>query len=316
MVNKLFPFFLLVALSLATIQPIHGDDQEELHVLFLMPFTNDYPVSTMITEGVKDELSQYSSQVEFSYEFMDLGKHPKDQAYLESLAIFLESRYDGHKPDIIYSMNAALPFMTQYLENLFPDVPTFVTADAGTGNLENLPDQIVIVSEKDQLRLRENIDLMLRLRPEVQNIYFIVGCSKNGQIVNEQLRKLEADYQGLEFIYVDTLTYLEMLELVGAAAPEDFIYYIQFFYDVTGKAYIPVQVLEAVKTEARAPILVAGSQFVAEATIGGYVYDFELMGHSVGATSLEAIESGEKPISPVYTYSNHYVFQWPELVRI
>ncbi|MGO0061328.1 ATP-binding protein [Brevibacillus fluminis] len=287
----------------------------EKHVLFLMPFTPDYPAHGQFEEGVKTILQKTPNvSISYSYEYLDYARHSNDAGFIESTASYLRTKYKNHQPDFIVTEFNMFALLKKYGQEIFPDVPVIMSWNEGPLPGSILPKYFFIRQLSEPAK---HIELILQTRPQTRKILMVIGDSADERQIVSRIKGLEHHYVGkVEFVYTNKLTYAQMLDAVGNAGDDTAILYFHWFTDVTGSVFIPADVIREIVQKAKVPVYGTAVQLLGSGIIGGYLRDFTISGQAAanvisGLLDGSGASNGMKRV--LNAESNIYAFDWRQL---
>ena len=288
----------------------------EKHVLFLEPFTADYPSGLLYEQGVKNTLAEKSDyKFSYSYEYLDLARYPNDEDYLQNTAQYFRLKYQKQQPDFIATTVNVYSQLTKYGNDLFPNVPIIMDWNEDNVPLVPMPSNYVVLPRS--IDVDKNIQLILKTSPLTKKIYIVIGDSTGERKIVKRLLEVQNRYAGqVEFDLLNKLPYPQMLDQIRSAGDNAAILFVQWFADVDGNSFVPAQVIQTICHEAKVPIYATDIQNLGSGAIGGFVYDFEITGETAGHAVLDIL-AGKKPSdNPVISApSRTYAFDWRQLQR-
>ncbi|GAK21984.1 response regulator [Vibrio sp. JCM 19052] len=103
------------------------------------------------------------------------------------MANYLQLKYQNYKFDgIIISDDAALEFSKRYLPNDERSVPLVAVGINNTqATLDSLSTSGSILYEQD--KVTENIKLIIKLRPQIKNLYYLADRSMTSELVHARV---------------------------------------------------------------------------------------------------------------------------------
>lgn len=291
-----------------------ADTKPEKHVLIVNPFTQDYPGSQLYIKGIKSALEKKSDfKFSYSYEYADLGRHSNDEEYLENLSEYLKAKYSNDQPDFIITAITLYSFFSKHGDDIFPNVPVIVDWDKEEIPTTPIPTNYTIISQLPGVD--ENIQVILRTKPSTQKIYMVVGNSINERNISKSILDVESKYSNqVEFELLNNLSYADMIKTIKGADDNSVILYFQWYSDINGKGFIPVEVVKTICQEAKVPVYGASAQYLGSGVIGGYVGSQELVGQTAGDIVLDMLnEKKALGNQVVRAKSRVYTFDWKKL---
>ena len=186
---------------------------------------------------------------------------------------YLRGLFADHPPDLIVTMvSPAARFILRHRRDLFPSTPVIYAAlDARAIKDATLTanDTMVAVST-DQ---RAVIETILRTLPGTTTIAVVTGDAPIERFWVKELRQVVQPFENrIKFIFLNEMSFAEMLKRVATLPPRSAIYYADLVVDEQGIPYRQEEVLSRLHAVANAPIF--GQ------------YDYQLGGGIVGGPLL------------------------------
>jgi signal transduction histidine kinase len=193
----------------------------------------------------------------------------QDEAFLG----YLRALFATRPPDLIVTMvSPAARFIQRHRKDLFPSTPVIfgaLDARAMEDGTLTANDTIVSVST-DQRAYIENI---LKTLPGTTTIAVVIGDAPIERFWVKELRRVIQPYENrINFIFLNELSFGDMLTRVAALPPRSAIYYGDLVVDAQGIPHRQEEVLSRLHAVANAPIF--GQ------------YDYQLGGGIVGGPLL------------------------------
>jgi len=307
-------FFLIVAfLFNAPIVRAAGLER----VLLLHSFGTDYSPWDETATSFRDEFFKLSPEPIDLYEasvFTVRFEKPQEEG---PLIEYLRALFSGHNLDLIVAMGGpAVSFAQRHRSSLFPDTPTLMT-----GVADQRVDKAALTTNDTavglSLDLKEYIRNILRLRPETENIFVIIG---NSQLEQYWLSDLRREYQTfakrVNFIWSNDLSFADILKKAASLPPQSSIFYFLLTIDAGGIPHIQGQALAALREVANAPIFGFGDYEMGHGIVGGPLNPTDALGRRAAGVGVRILK-GEKP-SDIKTPPMKFgapVYDWRELKR-
>lgn len=288
----------------------------EKHVLFLDPFTPDYPAIELYHQGLKSTLTKNSGyKFSYSYEYLDLARYPNDEGYLQNTAQYFRSKYQKQQPDFIVTTVNLYALLTKYGNDIFPNVPIIMDWNEDNQPLVPMPANYVVVYRS--IDFDKNIQLILKTNPLTQKIYIVIGDSTGERNIVKRIFEVQDRYTDqVKFVLLNKLSYTQMLNQIRSTGDNAEILFVQWFSDVNGNSFVPAQVVQTICHEAKVPVYVTDIQYLGSGVIGGYVGNYEITGQ-IAAKAVLDILAEKKPSdnSVINNASKTYTFDWRQLQR-
>jgi len=251
-------------------------------------------------------------------EYMDTKRFSLERYYLSFLE-FLYVKYGPKKPDmVIASDDNAFRFVLQYHETLFGKTPIVFLG------VNNFSDEMIrgkedyITGVIQYAEVKETIKLALRLHPHTKTVAVLADASPTGQGYIEAVKKIESDFRGLQFFYINGKehTTQEMLQIVEALPYDSLLLFCIWVKDKAGK-YSPLPVLYPEITR-RSPVPVYGivDHMLDYGVIGGKVQSPVYHGREAARMAARILKGEDVANIPVLKRStNVFMFDWRSLKR-
>lgn len=275
-------------------------------VLLLHSYHQGYDWTDNITRGVKSVLNSEDS-VHLYIEHMDMKRIWDDnREYIDQFSQLISQKYSNVSLDLILvTDNYALELVSAHREALFQDIPVVFCgieqidpkSVAGmTGILEDLP-------------IKENIDLILKIHPNTRKIYFINDRSMTGSRFETAFNSALEAYPDLEYETLNQMTPRGILKYLEIAGSNTVILMGIYSRDYNQKIYGHHDILEKLASTLNAPIYGMHRFYLGHGIVGGYVNSGFTHGQ-ISANIAKKILDGESIDNiPILTESpKQYVF--------
>lgn len=286
----------------------------EKHILFLHSFTPDHPAHEQYNSGLKNKLAENSQyKFRYSYEYLALARYPDKEDYFENIAQYLKVKYLKNQPDFIITSNDLYPLTLKTGQDLFPGVPVIIAWNEDNLPLTTMPANYVAIPQS--IEIEKNIQLILETRPLTKKIYIVIGDSVDERNKLKRVMEVWSKYQDrVEFVFLNKLAYAQMLERISNAEDDSAVLYLQWFSDIDGKTFIPVEVIKAICQEAKMPVYGINRQYLGDGMIGGFLNDFAITGQNA-AKVVVSILAGQKSFAgQVFRApAGAWIFDWRAL---
>ncbi len=230
---------------------------------------------------------------------------------------YLRSLLAGRKLDLIVPMGApAAYFFQRHRSQLFASTPMLIPgADQRRIAGSTLPDTDTAVSLT--INIPEYIENVLRLRPETKIIAAVIGNSPVEQFWLGEIRAAARAYAGrINFIWLNDLSFDEMLKQAADMPPQSALFYYLVAEDIRGVPYSQGRALEALRAVASVPIFGIGDYQMGRGIVGGPLLPSHAVGQKTADVALRILK-GEQP-SAIKTAPLDFgkpIYDWRELRR-
>src|SRR5271166_1834166 len=246
---------------------------EPKRVLLLHSFGWNFQAEDAFGDYLRTDLAEKSpyplEPYEVVLEIARFGDGERDEAFVG----YLRGLFATHPPDLIVTMvSPAARFILRHRRDLFPSTPViFAALDARAIQDATLTsyDTMVAVST-DQRAMIENI---LQTLPGTTTVAVVTGDAPIERFWVKELRQVVQPFENrINFIFLNDLSFGDMLKRVAALPPRSAIYYGDLVVDAQGIPHRQEEVLARLHAVANAPIF--GQ------------YDYQLGGGIVGGPLL------------------------------
>ena len=198
---------------------------------------------------------------------------PQDEAIVK----YINASFGNEPLDLVVTVGGpAAIFVHKYRQQLFPAVPTLFAAvdfrhlrnfvlDTNDASVPVLNDATAIV---DDIR---------RLLPQTTTVFMVIGNTTLEQFWKNQMTEDLKRFQGqVQFVWLNTLSYEEMLKRCAALPRNSAIFYVGFTVDSNGVALTDARVLRELHDKANAPIFGQHSTQMGRGVVGGPMMSIDL----------------------------------------
>ena len=292
----------------------HAAEVGHKRVLILYVYNNNVPTQQQIVAGINRVVKNHNLRsADFVHEYLDIAP-PKYLAHRTKLGELLVQKYAGQQFDLIVTYSTeSLDFLLKEGKDLSPGSPCialFAVLNKDIGQSERK-----ITYRPLGLDIRGTLEQGLELFPNTRKVLFVSGVAENDKPLESIARTDFASWQGkLEFEYTSQRSVEDLMKYVVQLPPDTLIIYGNVSSDISGKAFVPRDVVKTLASISNAPVLSMFSTQIDTGVIGGSMIDMELLGVMIG-NSMVALESG-KPltIEPASSYFRP-MFNWTQIKR-
>ncbi len=286
-------------------------------VLLLHSYHKGYIWSDDISKTIEKNLKPYEN-IELTTVYMDT-KRVAGPIYLDKLASLYKDQFKKRKFDlIIASDNNAFDFAIRYHDYLFKDLPVLF---CGINNFDknllyenNMNKYMTGVVE--QVDLKKNFELILKLHPKMKNLLILNDKSKTGLAMRRDLRPIIKKYKKIINIeYIDNMDIEKIKKKVSKLQDDTIILYVLLFKDKTGKYFSHKRSFQQIKKEAVVPIYGLWDFYLNYGIVGGLLTSAVSQGEAVSKMALDILLKNKKikDIPILEKSPNKYIFDYKEL---
>ena len=224
-----------------------------------------------IARGISEVLGQSPFKVEFIHEYMD-AKRRWDDDYKKLLASVYRYKYKNRKVDaVILSDNVAFDLMREIGSELFLGTPVFF---CGVNYLD--PSHIAghpnFTGISEVVDVSANLDLIMKLQPQIKKVAFIVDATETGQIIATHLEQQRKRLQGkLEIEQLTSLTFNELEERLRSLSEDTAVIWSIFFRDRENVFVEFDEGIERVVAASKVPVYFLWDFSTGYGAVGGYL---------------------------------------------
>lgn len=252
---------------------------EPKRILIVHSFGLGTPPFTTHSTAFETELTEkMGERVDLDEVSLDMARFADDDAQ-EALVEYLTKRQAKWAPDLVVPIGSpAGVFVARYRGRLFPDTPIVYT---GMDKRRLPPDAL----NKNAAFVGENFDLpgfvddILQVAPDTANIALVIGASQVEQYWKKAFSEEFAPFtKRVNFIWLDNLSFDQMLEQVSKLPPRSFIFVILLLRDASGVSHNADEALKRIHAVANAPVNSIFQHQLGMGIVGGRLYQAELEG--------------------------------------
>lgn len=284
-------------------------------VLYLNSYHRGYKFADDVTRGLEAVLDSAGEDIDLWVEYMDL-KRIDDPAYLEELAQLYRVKYGTRQPDLIISSDdAALDFLFQYANELFPDVPV-VFCGANYFDVTRLAGHKNFTGVSEIADVAGTVDLALQLHPQTRQIFVVNDMTVTGRRVHERLVALEKNYPDIAFTYLEDMTMEAVLQQLRRLPDNSLVLLTIFSRDSAGNFFEYDVFSPLVATSSTAPVYALWDFSLGYGIVGGKLTSGMTEGERAAQLALRIL-SGVSPedIPVVQSPAARYMFDYAQLQR-
>lgn len=266
-----------------------GATGEQGRVLFISSYSYGWDTVQLQIDGFIEGLAP---GIAADYEFMDTKRLDIDvarQLLYERLKYTLSvvQAYDV----IVVGDDAALQFAMDYREELFDGIPIVFEGINNVQYARELASQDPLVTGVvEELSLTKNIELALRLKPDIKRIVAVLDDSLTGQAERENFYSAQEAFPDLTFgeINVSECGTADLRTRLWQQNEDTMLVFIVMTEDMSGKKYTNLEAVQTLVKYSKIPVMRMVDSGIEEGLLGGYVVSMRKSGMLAGqmATSI------------------------------
>ncbi len=294
---------------------IAGQDQ----IIYISSYGPNYVWSQEIEAGINAAITDSKrTGIHLSIEYLD-AKVIDDATHFDNLYQTFAYKYRTARPDvIIISDDAALLFMNEYGERLFPGVPVVFTGINNASNLPSIDDGTALYAGTlEILPIKETIDIIRKINPKTDALYVILDNTYTGRAIRTQIDELTARQTNpLTYFYPEAGADIsaDLAKLPDTAAALIITYY---FADPDFTPYHIDEISAELFVASPVPIYTTTSIFNNKGVVGGVQISPYDLGYQAGTHALWVLDeksfTGTGPV--IYTPETRIIFDYTEMQR-
>ena len=290
---------------------------EPKRVLLLHSFGWNFQAEDIFGDYLRTDLAEKSPYPLDPYEVVLEIARFSDGERDEAFVGYLRGLFATHPPDLIVTLvSPAARFIQRHRQDLFPSTPViFAALDARAIKDATLTanDTMVPVST-DQRAMIENI---LRTLPGTTTIAVVTGDAPIERFWVKELRQVVQPFENrIDFIFLNELSFGDILMRVAALPPRSAIYYGDLVVDAQGIPHRQEEVLARLHAVAKAPIFGQYDYQLGGGIVGGPLLSVQALSRKTAEVAAQIL-AGASPgdIKTPAQKLGEPEFDWRELQR-
>lgn len=290
-------------------------DPKQHRVFVLNSYNVGYTWTDNEVQAIEDYFADDPSVI-LQMEFMDT-KLDNSPQHFRNLFRTYRHKYRHLDFDVIIATDDdALNFLRGYGDALFPGTPV-VFAGINNFQVDKVADMQSVTGVNEQADFVANLELILRLQPDVTDIYVITDQLTAGAMIRREFDAAAAGFKDrLSFHYLTGMTLDQIRERVADLPPNAVVFYLSFFQDASGVTYTPWEAIPLISSSSSVPLYGQVDYMLDKGILGGKVKSSYYQGQ-VAAMLANRIIAGElaECIPIVMESPNSYMFDYVQLKR-
>lgn len=251
-----------------------------------------------------------------SFECLDLRRNPGPD-YKKFLAEKMRLQYGHRKPDLIIAVNPiAMRFATDDCRDVFADIPILALMLPTDYKVPKTSRRVI--SHFPTLDIVRTLDIALKLVPHAKRVYVASGSYETDIAFENQVRRVSKEWEGrLQFLYLSSMPFEDMLAAVSKAPPDSVVLTLGFARDVSGKLLTTPTAIRRLSQASAAPVFGIADVALGYGIVGGFLSSYEIIGTKAGELTLDILRGTKTPdnIPAVLDVPAVPMFDWRELRR-
>lgn len=275
MTRVLHSMMLVVAITLTfgvfSIQAHSKELAQPEHLLVLHSYDPSYPWTADAQRGIEDTLAASQHHFRLSLEYLD-AKRINDQDYFASASDYFKKKYHNYHFDgIIVTDDTALSFLNSLNLNNLKHLPTVAVGIGDPdASLAATTDNGVII--RTESHLQQNIDLIVRLQPNIRHLYYLADDSLSSRFMRDSILQVLSDYPAIALVEVAKQPLKETQDFLQNISPDDAVLLGLFNTSLGNNIYYEYKsIAHAIGEVSSAPVFVLWEFYITHGVLGGYV---------------------------------------------
>ncbi|CAG9296956.1 HD domain-containing phosphohydrolase [Celerinatantimonas diazotrophica] len=246
---------------------VFAQDPPIKRILVLHSYDASYLWTARLQKGIEDANQSTGNALKMSIEYLDT-KRISNEDYLATIRYYLQKKYKNYPFDgVIITDDNALNFINS-LD--MPNIRNLPKVAVGIGNVNASLAKGIILYEKDYIE--ENIKLILKLRPKLQNLYFLVDRSYSGNLIDKEVVQIVKKYPQINLVRIRDFSLSETRYLLEKASDEDAVLLTHFNTEKRSNIFHEYsQIAYQIGHYSRPPVFVLWKFYISGGVMGGYV---------------------------------------------
>lgn len=290
--------------------------KDKINILILHSYHPTFKWTEDINKGIYSVLKNDSYKYEFFVEYMDT-KRFVNKLYYEKLFNIYKQKYQNTKFNVIISSdNNAVDFLKKYKDEAFFH-SKIVFCGVNYIKKDDFKDYKNFTGVNEQVNIKRNIDLILKLHPKVKNIYAIIDDTKTGKIIKNQFNMTIKQYKNhnINFEILSKLSLNELKDKIRKIPNNSVI--LQSIYLRAKNTFLEFyEVPKMISENSSAPLYGLWDFNINNGIIGGFLTSGYYQGRNA-ALMAQKILNGEKVknIPILYNSPNQYIFDYEQILK-
>ncbi|MEI7616198.1 MAG: ABC transporter substrate binding protein, partial [Actinomycetota bacterium] len=285
-------------------------------VLLLFSDNHFLPVN-LITEQTIIKVFKDSGSISVSHytEFLEVNRF-KSESIQNATRELVKEKYSALDLDLVMIMDdLAWDFVTQYGDEIFPKVP-FVFCNITEGKIDTASLKPGVTGNFKSFDIKSNVEIILKVQPDVKEIFVITGTSKQDQLYAAIAKKAFGEFEDkVKITFFGDLGIDEIKQKLSQLPAKTAVFFVSFNMDGDGVSFIPLEVISLLNKITKAPLYGMFDTFLGNGILGGNLISYADISKNAAEISLQVL-GGKKPSEiPAVSSKNKNYFDWNEMKK-
>jgi len=314
--NPAILFFL--ALFCATAMFPVAASAEKKEVLIIHSFHKGYKWTEDEGIGIENAIKASGLDVTVQTEYLDTKRVTGD-AYFQQMSDIYKKRFANRKFSVIVvTDDEALNFISEYRDKIFGEPVPVVFAGCNDFDPKKLFGVKNITGVNSAADVKENIDLIISIHPDVRKIVIITDNTVTGKLVKETAEAIIPNYsnKGISFEFTDNLDMLQILPMLKTLPLNSAVLFTFYSKDKDEKFFEFKDSASMITEASRVPVYSMYDFNLGYGIVGGKLTNGLSQGTAAGEMAVRILKGESVENIPVIMKSpNIYIFDSAQLDR-
>jgi len=279
------------------------------NVLILNSYQKGFEISDTIIKNIENEFFK-NKNINIDILYMDY-RQINSNSYVKKLSELYQVQLKNRKFDLIITIDRfAYKFAIKNYSKIFTNEKILFTGvehfSKELARVYNLEDKIYGIIQK--LQIQNNINLILKIMPDIKKLYILNDRSQNGNDISSFIIKaIKKTKPRLEIEYLRDETLDEFKNYFNIYNKNEAILFVRYFNNPNLEFYQTNKIIQALN-EFKLPIFVSDNLFLNKGVLGGAVVSIEDIGIITAKKALEILNSSVVNNKIAVNSSYDYIF--------
>ena len=279
------------------------------NVLILNSYQKGFEISDTIIKNIENEFFK-NKNINIDILYMDY-RQINSNSYVKKLSELYQVQLKNRKFDLIITIDRfAYKFAIKNYSKIFTNEKILFTGvehfSKELARVYNLEDKIYGIIQK--LQIQNNINLILKIMPDIKKLYILNDRSQNGNDISSFIIKaIKETKPRLEIEYLRDETLDEFKNYFNIYNKNEAILFVRYFNNPNLEFYQTNKIIQALN-EFKLPIFVSDNLFLNKGVLGGAVVSIEDIGIITAKKALEILNSSVVNNKIAVNSSYDYIF--------
>ena len=304
---------LILQTALGVIHAQEANSPQPKRVLVLHDYGQETAGRVALDEGFQSALrTRAPGSIVLSVETLELYRFPGEEHTL-LMSDYLRRKYAGIKFDVIVAvLDPTLEFLTRYRDELFPGVPIVYLVGKRPDMGTKLP---ASTGFWNGVKSRDTLELALKLQPDIEQVYVIIGRLNNNVVDNATRESLKEFENKVSIHYLLGLHLDEVLAKVKTLPARSIVLCPRQTIGVGGRSISPPEAVALIAQSSNVPVYGMSDVWVGLGIVGGQVTSVERTGAELANTALRIANGTRVEDIPAQEAPTVAMFDWRQLSR-